>query len=51
MWDRGGLHPMEDEENMDEDKRDQNNEEDEAEEEEEHQKARAMACPDLTEQT
>ena len=48
MWDRGELHAMEDDEKMDEDKREPGNEEDEDEEqEEENQKARAIASQDL----
>ena len=43
-----GLHVMDDDENMAEDKEETDNEEiGDEEQEEEHQKARAMASPDL----
>ena len=48
MWDRGGLHPMDEDEKMDEDKEEIDSEETVAEDqEEEHQKARAIASPTL----
>ena len=43
MWDNGGLHAMEDDEKMDEDKEQTDNEDLRDEEQEVHQKARAMA--------
>ena len=50
MWDRGGrgLHAMDDDDKMDEDKEKTDSKEigDDEEQEEEHQKARAMASPD-----
>ena len=48
MWDRGGLHAIDDDEKMGEDKEETDNEDVGVEEqEEEHQKARAIAGPDL----
>ena len=48
MWDGGGLHATDDDEKMDEDKEETDTEEiRDEEQEEEHQKARAIASPDL----
>ena len=44
MWDRDGLHAMNDEEKMDENRNEEIGDE---EQEEEHQKARAIAIPDI----
>ena len=48
MWDRGGVHAMDDDEQMDEDMEETDSEKiGDEEQEEEHQTARALVSPDL----